>query len=67
MKKYKLVTDFGKPDEKVVIGDSALKKELMKLKSMADSGDYAQADTWIYDEKGKDITGKMFKKLKVVD
>ena len=65
MPKYKIVVDYGKPYEIKVNSDSQLKKELLKLKRKAEREDHPYFDINIYDEKGKDVTDKMFDKLKI--
>lgn len=65
MPKYKLQVDYGKPYEVLTSSLSKLKKELLKLKKKADKGDFPFLDLFISDEKGKDITDEIFKKLKL--
>lgn len=61
---FRLVVDFGKPYEEEFSSESALRKELLRLKDLSNDD---TGDVYIYDSKDKDITDKMFKKLKIME
>ena len=61
--KYKLLVDDGKPYEEMVEGLGNLKKKLTELKNRAENEEFASLDLFVYDEKGKDITDEILKKL----
>ena len=67
MPKYTVVVDYGKPFDIKVKDEGSLKKELVKLGKQykANPDEYPYFDVWVYDEKDKDVTDKMFKKLGV--
>jgi hypothetical protein len=63
--RYTVMVDYGKPYDVKVGSDTELKKELLKLKKIAQSEEYAQFDIWVYDKNEIDVTDKVFKKLKI--
>lgn len=64
---YTIVTDFGKPDEVKVESVNDLKKQLLKFKVMAQSGKYPYSDVTVYNNKDKDVTDTVFKKLRIME
>ena len=58
--KFKLIVDYGKPYEQEINTDEELEEELLKLKEMAESGEYPNLDVKILNEKGEDITENQF-------
>lgn len=67
MSKYKVVIDYGYPFSVSADSDSELKKVLFKYKRMANDkkkDKYPFFDIWVY-ENNKDVTDKVFKKLKI--
>ena len=63
---FTLEVDYGKPYSKKISSECKLKKELLELKDLEESGEVAYLDLYIYKGK-KDVTDKMFKKLKILD
>ncbi len=67
MARYTVVVDYGKPYEFKVDSQKQLKRRLLKLKRQyeKESHKYPHFDIWVYDNKDRDITDKIFKKLKL--
>lgn len=65
MAKYTIVVDYGIPYDIKVNSDTKLKKELKKLKNIAEKEEHPHFDLNIYDSKDRDVTDKMFRKLKI--
>lgn len=62
---YKLEIDYGKPYTEEVSSMKNLKKTLLKLKDMTENEDVPYMDIDIFNQKGKLITEKIFKKLRL--
>lgn len=65
MSKYKLEIDYGKPYTEEVPTLKEVKKILLKLKDMTENDDVPYMEIDIFDGKGKLITDKIFKKLRL--
>ncbi|MDO8623115.1 MAG: hypothetical protein Q7R52_02620 [archaeon] len=63
---FRLEVDYGKPYSQKVNSECELRNELLKLKDMNENDDFGYLDLEIYKGK-KDVTDKMFEKLKIVD